>query len=224
VGLVGKTVKISNMGLLEFFYPRFRVKDHLFFDANNSVIYVGESRPDLLEYLGRGTKEFINTVGISDIDLDVRDRMLDFVYEKHNKVPKSDVVDSLKNVTDRDFEQYIKKYWVSGYSTLDDDCEYSIFDLYKAMGNSNRESLKIFYELRKSYEAKILKRSVETFLEKVVDVDTVNVSNYYLKILKEFNKRYRSKLKSVLYQYYFKKGDSEYKVVWLLSQFGGNLK
>lgn len=221
MSLINKTVNITNKELISFFYPNFQVKDSVFFDSKNDVIYVGKSKPKLKVFLENNTNSFINTVGVADIDLDVQDVLLDFVYNKFNKVPKDHVREMLKSLSDTEFQNYIKRYWICGISPLDKELDYAMFDLFKAMSNTGKDSLKVFLYLRDYFDVPIIIRSVETFLEKAVDIDKISASGWYLKVLTAFNDRYRARLKAVLLQYYMLKGDPEFKIMWLFNQFNG---
>jgi len=216
MSLIGKTVSISNKGLLEFFYPSFEKKDKLFFDKETRVIYVGEPKPNIIRFLTLNTKEFINTVGISDIDLDERENMVKFVYEKHNKTVKDNTKEILLNMSELDFINYVKKYWVGGYSELDDDKKFTIFDLYKALNDTNSKAVYVYFSLREYLEFGTVKNSLVTFFEKVRDINDISANPYYMRILQDFNSKKRKNLKALLEYLLFDEGDQEYKLVSLL--------
>lgn len=219
MSLIGKTVSTSDKSLLGFLYPDFVKKQTLFFDNESNVIYVGKSKPNLKSYLECNTKNFINTVGICDIDLDIRENIIKFVYEKHNKVPKDQVIDTLNGMSPAAFNCYIKKYWVLGSSSLDDEMDVNIFDLYIALTKNGVAALKVYIKLLEYYEHPILQSSVETFFEKVAEIKDISASGGYIRVLNEFNSKHRARLLSILDEYYSMRGSKQSKFMWLLYQF-----
>jgi hypothetical protein len=217
--LRGKTVNITNKDLLEFFYPNFIIKDILFFDNESSIIYTGKTQRNLLGYLKNNTKEFINTVGVCDIDLDIKETLITFVYDKFNKIPKEKTMELILSLPTMDFSNYVKTYWVSGISSLDDDKGVGIYDLFKSMGESKIKSLPTYFTLLDSYPIGIIQNSIETFLEKVVLFPEVTVNYKYYNLLSKFKSNYGAKLREILYQYYIMNDIKEFKLPWLLYQF-----
>jgi len=216
--LIGKTVNIKDKSLLQFFYPEFIVKDIVFFDNENRVIYTGKTQRNLKEFLDNNTKEFINTVGMCDIDLDVKENLVNFVYDKFGKVPKEKTMELILNLNSIDFDNYIKKYWITGVSTLD-TATVGIFDLFIAMGVSKQESIKVYLTLKEFYPIGVIQNSVETFIEKVIMFPELTVGYKYHNLLKKFKTQHERKLKQVLYNYYMMREDKEVKLMWLLYQF-----
>ena len=140
--LLGKTVKTSDKNLLEFFYPEFVFRENLFFDEENSVIYVGSEREHLIEYLTAGTKQFVNTIPTDDcydFDFDDKEELLKFVYSKWGQNFKKSIdkveLDYLLNTKDVVvFNNFIKTYWMMGegnlvYNTADNISATGLFRL-----------------------------------------------------------------------------------------------
>lgn len=224
MSVVNNIVKISDIELLQYFYPNFLVKETLFFDNENNIIYKGNMKPNIKEYLKRNTKNFISLVGIPERDLDNKDSLLDFVYEKHNKVPKDKVREIIKNMSDLEFKNYIKSYWVSGSSILDKDCDVNIFDLYKAMVVSPQEAMKVYTKMIGFYNSRVILRSLETFIEKAVDVENVvSKSGIYLNLLRKYREQNIETLKLKLMTFLPNMGKTsdEYKILWILVNLTG---
>jgi hypothetical protein len=153
-----------------------------------------------------------------DYDFDNRMILTDYVYGKWNKKVKSEVLDTLDGLSDEDFRNYVKTYWVIGKSVLD-ECDCSIFDLYKNWGRSRSDLLRAYFKLLGVYTPDMLESSLLTFLEKSVDFENISASGYYMKLLKEFRDRNLNKIKSVLFRYAVIDEPKDMKVLWLLLQF-----
>ncbi len=215
--LVGKTVRIHDVGLLEFFYPNYIKKEAVLLDSDKDIIYVGKMRPNLRNYLILNCKSFINTVGVPDIDLEEKESLLNFVYDKFGKIPKKSLVDIICGLQKEDFYHYIKSYWVLGKSKLEEEMDFTIFNLFIAMTKSGMEALKIYSYLLDYYEPPILNSSIETFLEKASDINEGNASSSsYTRILKDFNSKHHKTFKILLKKYYEIRGSKQNKIMWLL--------
>ena len=220
--LRGKTVNISKerLGLLSVFYPDFVVREILFFDQDNKVIYTGKDRKDLIEYLTNNTKEFINTTGPYEYDLENKEVLLELVYRKWGKEPREDLKNAIINLPDDDFYGFVKRRWVLPSGEPLEKAKITIYDLYKVFGKSKTEAMNVFFELVESYPPVVVESSLLTFLEKVVTLEDISVSPHYLKLLKDFKQRHGDKIKKVLFDYknidYSKE---EMNVLWLILQF-----
>jgi hypothetical protein len=218
MNLIGKTVKIPDTGLLEFFYPEFYVRKELIYDPDMKVIYIGASRSGLSEYLARNTKEFISTVGVCDIDLEERETLLSFVYSKHGKSVSDTVIEMLKSVPQHEFFTYIKKYWVMGSSKMDKAPDTTIFDLYVAL-SKKAEAFSVYLVLSEFFDDSMILSSILTFFEKALDPETEVSSPRYARILQDFRKTHSEKLNMVLLSYFKMRESNNFKLRWLLYQF-----
>lgn len=217
MNIIGKTVNIQDVGLLSFFYPNFLFKDRLFFDKESSVVFIGEVRKDLLSYLTEGSKEFINTVGPYDFDLDNREIMLSFVYGKWNKVPKESVISICDGMPEIDFLNYIKQFWLLGKNDKEDKAPITIFDFYKALcSRSKNQMIKVYMELLDYYSASQIEHALLTFLDKSLNYKDLSVSSYYLIYLKNFGDTYGSKIKDLLMMYKVRKEPKNLKMLWFI--------
>jgi hypothetical protein len=211
------TVNCSNLRMLEFLYPDYISKSTLFFDRENKVIYHGKFRKDVKEYLDNNTLSWINTVGPYDMDLDDKETLVKYVYSKWNKVPKDTVLEVVRNLQDIDFDNFIKVYWVLGKAPLD-SADVTIYDLYRHLGKSKGELLKVYYKLLDVYNVGMLESSILTFIEKSMNYKDVEGSGHYMKLLKDFHDKYRPKIKALLMKYNMLDESKEVKLLWLLMQ------
>lgn len=187
MSLVGKTVKIDedNKHLIAFFYPDYVMRDYLaFWEAELNVIYTGSPKPDLKASLAIKTKNFISLTAEDnnyDVDLNNRANLLEFVYRKWDydfkEVLSKDTQKYLFGISYEDFLNYIKTYWVLGYSELD---SWPIIDINSLISQTNDKEL---------YKKVI--SLIETYNEKYIEAC---VFNYLKSHLKKFDNKKLSKL------------------------------
>lgn len=181
---------IDNSGIISFMYPDFIVKDGIFFDYEHSIIFTGKYKQGLKDELEHGTKEFIALCdsGIPDIDFTQRDIQLQILYGRSKRKVSENTKEVVSNLSEREFWDYFKKYWVTGKSSLDDENNISMFELYKVLGKQKHDIMEVYVKLREVYSDNTIFSSVLSFIEKAQNPDRVSSQNgNYLKMLKDFN-------------------------------------
>ncbi len=214
--LEGKTVNITNVGLLQTFYPDYCLREELMYDNENKVIYVGKPRKGLMGDLRESTGGFINTVGAYDYDLDDNGVLALLVYSKWGKELKKEDMDYFMSMGRYDFEQLMKTYWVAGVthiSVVGDGV--SFFTLYKSILGSKNELLSVYFKLLDKYSPKEIESGLLTFIERAYRED-IEVSGKYRKILDDFRLRRGSKLKPLLNAYRIDDRPIEIKLLYFL--------
>jgi hypothetical protein len=89
--------------------------------------------------------------------------------------------------------------------------------------------MKLYFELRESYDDNVIFSSLLSFMEKAMDPESYeHLSGGYVKALKDFNKLYGDNIRALVRKAYMMKssssGEKEYRTIWLLYQLGkGNL-
>jgi hypothetical protein len=231
LSLLNKFVKTIGNGrdvtdILSFMYPGFILRDEIFYDNNNDVIYIGKSYPSLRKDLDLGTRKYIAVVntGVSDIDLTDRGVSTTLLYNKWGKSPSSDMIDLLDTLSEPDYWNYFKEYWIIGKSNIE-NANISIFNLYSLLGKQRHEILKMYFQLLDFYSDNSIFSGILSFLEKSMNLDSVSTnSGRYLKLLQDFNREYSDKIIPIIQRVYTmdcrKKEDKQYRTIWLLMQLG----
>lgn len=231
--LVNKLVKvvdsannIDNTGVISLMYPSFLVKDDIFFDYENDVIYTGKYKAGIREELAHGTRNFIAFGNVNpDIDFTDRETIVKVLYNKWDKCPSEQVLGLLvDNMSEQEFWDYFKKFWILGKSNIDDK-DASIFELYKVLGKQRNDILKTYFKLREVYSDNMIFMSTLSFLEKALEPSKAESnSGWYQSIVKEFGNAYRDKIYSILKNAYTTKvytdSDKERRTIVLLMQLG----
>ena len=235
--LIGKIVRTYNestgedvSGIVPFMYPDFLVKDDIFFDYENKIIYTGEYTSTLKEDLTHGTLEFIalSNKGMTDIDLSERDTAISVLYDKWGRKVSDTTREALNSMSEKEFWGYFKKYWVVGKSKIDDKSK-SLYSLYQVLGKQRNDILKSYFELREVYSDSTIFSSVLSFIEKSLNPESVSSQNgYYLKLLNDFRTNFGSVAVRAVQDAYIleckSSSQKEYRTLRLLMQLGrGNI-
>lgn len=198
----GKTVRIKDPYLLKFFYPDYQVRDELTYsDRDVKVIYVGKSQKDLVGYLSRNTKSFINTVGVPDIDFNNKEQIVEWAYAKKGKSAPAKVIEQAKNSDDDYFLYLLKVFWITGrWECEDEESEVTVYSLFQSTVQSLKQEIQTYFKLVEIMPARVVESSFITFLSRIYNIDDQNVSNGYLKLLKTALGKYGPKVKPAVYK------------------------
>lgn len=223
-----KTVSegVDCTGLLPVFFPNYEQKDRIFYDKDNFVLYTGKYSNGLKRELLEGTKGFVAVcnIGMYDYDITDRDTLLRAVFSKWDKEPKDSVYRYIENLSEDDFFDFVKKFWITGKSKIEYSKK-SIFNLYKTFGKQRYDILRCYFDLREEFSDNIIFSSVLSFIEKSLNPDMVSSSNgTYLSLLDNFRKEYGKNIVNIISTVFTMKcknvSDREYRTIWLLMQLG----
>ena len=213
-------------GLLPFFFPNYEQKDSIFYDKDNYVLYTGKYSSGLKKMLSDGTKGFVAVcnIGMFDYDITDRDTVLRVVYSKWDKEPRESVYRFMESLSDEDFYDFIKKFWITGKSKVDLSNK-SVFSLYKTLGKQRHDILKCYFDLREDYTDNMIFSSILSFIEKSLNPDIVSSTNgTYLSLLDNFRKEYGKNIVNIISTAFTMKcrnaSDREYRTLWVLMQLG----
>lgn len=202
--MILKTIKITDVSLLNFFYPDYKIVTSLTPDTRNKkIIYAGSMVRDLQKILSRHTSKFISTVGVPDPEYDFTNRLnfLKWVYKTHNKEVPKKLIETIDYYDQDYFISCIKHFYVIGKWEYLENTDTQMFSLYNSTNESLRENLQSFYQVLDTTPDKIVEASLLTFLGRVCNIDEQNVNPSYLRLLKSSRMKYGKKIKQAVFNY-----------------------
>lgn len=220
---IREIVRVNDGGLLNFFYPDFIVKDTIFFNQSDNVIYVGERKADTKQYLREKTHQFINTVGEPDIDFTNRLELLDFVCGKwrydRKDVYQTTEIEFLLQMDEANFLSYIKQLWLSGkhsFALKDNAIAASVLFEHIAMQKGRNH---VIFEIIEGHNEDYLETILISFLERAYSKkQSYSSDNYYQAAAKEIRQRVSAEaLTTVLARYRKMKKSKRMKLLWLIT-------
>lgn len=200
--MVGKVVKVVDPNLITFFYPTFKIRTELsILDRDLDIIYVGPMKRGLIDQLSSGTKRFISTVGVPDIDLTNRESALKWLFSKSGKEPPVDLVEQAKTYDDDYFYFCMKVYWITGrWVGLKSDSDITLYSLFSSTSESLRKTIETYYKLIEDIPTKVVEASFLTFLSRVKNLEEQNAKPGYMKLLKVCDGKFGQKIKPAVYK------------------------
>ena len=112
VSLIGHSVKSEDMGLIQYFYPEFKVMNQPSLFINSPVIWTGDAK--YLNTLKESKIPVISVTNLAEYSLSDKDTLIQLTFTKWNKpVPK--YLYSIKDLLDYDTVlDNVKLHWIDG--------------------------------------------------------------------------------------------------------------
>ena len=199
--MIGKTVKIDK-DILAILYPDYKPLDYVtFLNQEDKIIYTGKPFNNLIKYLEKNTKSFINTVGPPDIDLSSKEALLEYVVNLKGKNMTNKLREFSQVVDDKEFYYCLKLYIINGRLPYDIEKTNSLFDLYTALNESTVKVIKVFNNLCEVYPVPVIEASILSFLNRVAHNQIDGISKRYALLVNNTGVKIGKKLKPSILEY-----------------------
>lgn len=198
--MLNKVVKVSNYSLIQFFYPDIKVRTELsLVDRDDSVLFIGKERPRLKEWLKMNTRSFISTVGAFEVDMTNCEELVKWVFLLRGKEPTAKILEQIKTMDLSYVENLCKIYHVSGrWIGENNDIDVTMFNLFQSSTMSMKSMFETYFKLREVYPFEVIESSFITFLSRVLTIEDQSVSTSYMKVLKQANMKYGTKIRPLV--------------------------
>lgn len=199
INIVNHSVRINDLGLLQFMYPNYIIANKPLLCSDKPIIFTGETK-----YINQIKNLGINYIFVSylgEIDMTSRDVLLDIAFSKYNKkVPK--YIQEFKNdLDDNLFMELIKYLWVTGkWSLKEYDNTGAFIEFLKSFKTDTYNISKTYLSLLDKTSAEYIETSLLTFLQKVV-TPGAKTSKWYKQIIDEYRNSKKDLIEPALNTY-----------------------
>lgn len=189
--IVNHSVKVNDIGLLQFMYPDFVIVSRAIMYSDKPIIYIGENK--YLNQIKNLGVDYILVTELAEIDLTQRDKLLKVVFNHYNKEVPKYVLEFYNDLDDDTFMDLCKHYWVTGKWLLKEyDNTGAFLEFLYSFKTDTLNITKTYLSLLNKVGAEYIEMSLFTFLNRVV-TSTGNVSKWYKRTIDEY-KRSKSNL------------------------------
>jgi hypothetical protein len=213
------SIRTNKPELIEFFYPNYTKTNQYSPFISGGVIFDGDAK--YLQMFRDNSIPYIYVKGTPEYDLTIPSNLLQFVFDKWDKKPTNalseyfNTLDYKRNADEID--TICKQIWVTGKYTLDVEKEETISKFYDMLSTrGTTELLQNYLELSDNINQERMFYKVQSFLDKLGDID--EVKSPYLKLkLKSFKLSRGQNVQKALMNYLYSNIDnSELKMLNLL--------
>lgn len=184
IDIINHSVKINDIGILQFMYPNFIILDKPVLFSDKPIIYTGNSKYiNNIKALG---VDYISVTELAEIDMTQRDVFLNIVFSHHNrKVPKY-LQAFYKDLDDSLFRELCEQFWITGKWPLKEyDNTGAFLEFLDSFKTDTLTITKTYLQLLNKVGAEYIEMSMLTFLNRVV-INGANVSKWYRKVINNF--------------------------------------
>lgn len=184
IDIVNHSVKVDDIGLLQFMYPNYIITDKPILFTDKSVIFTGETKyVNQIKNLG---VDYIFVSYTPEIDLTDRLTLLDVAFTKWNKnVPKY-VLKFYKDLDDFTFREQFEYLWVTGKWNLKEyDNTGAFLEFLYSFKTDTYNIAKTYLQLLHKTGAEYIEMSLLTFLNRVV-LPSGKLSKWYQKTIDDY--------------------------------------
>lgn len=197
--ILNHSVKIKDIGLLQYFYPNFIILNKPVLYSDKPIIFTGDNKY-INQIKGLGV-DYILISELAEYDLTDRLKLLTVVFAKYNrKVPKY-LLAFYEDLDEDTFIELVKQYWITGKWPLKEYTTSGAFLEFLQSFNTDTYTIsKTYLQLLNKTGAEYIEMSLLTFLNRVLNPST-KLSKWYQKVIDEFKTSKKDLIKPAIENY-----------------------
>ena len=197
--ILNHSVKIKDIGLLQYFYPNFMILNKPVLYSDKPIIFTGDNKYiNQIKSLG---VDYILISELAEYDLTDRLKLLTIVFAKYNRnVPKY-LLAFYEDLDEDTFIELVKQYWITGKWPLKEYTTSGAFLEFLQSFNTDTYTIsKTYLQLLNKTGAEYIEMSLLTFLNRVLNPST-KLSKWYQKVIDEFKTSKKELIKPAIENY-----------------------
>lgn len=197
--ILNHSVKIKDIGLLQYFYPNFIILNKPVLYSDKPIIFTGDNKYiNQIKSLG---VDYILISELAEYDLTDRLKLLTVVFARYNrKVPKY-LLAFYEDLDEDTFIELVKQYWITSKWSLKEYTTSGAFLEFLQSFNTDTYTIsKTYLQLLNKTGAEYIEMSLLTFLNRVLNPST-KLSKWYQKVIDEFKTSKKDLIKSAIENY-----------------------
>lgn len=199
ISIINHSVKIDDIGLLQFLYPDYITLDTPILFSDKPIIWIGETK-----YLNKIKNLGVNYIVVSavgEIDLTDRLTLLEVVFSKwKRKVPKY-LLEFYQDLDDFTFREQVEYMWITGkWQMKEYDNTGAFLEFLRSFNTDTVTISKTYLQLLDKVGAEYIEMSLLTFLGRVT-IPSSNISKWYKKVIEDFKRAKYDSIKPALFNF-----------------------
>lgn len=197
--ILNHSVKIKDIGLLQYFYPNFIILNKPVLYSDKPIIFTGDNKYiNQIKSLG---VDYILISELAEYDLTDRLKLLTVVFARYNKKVPKYLLAFYEDLDEDTFIELVKQYWITGKWSLKEYTTSGAFLEFLQSFNTDTYTIsKTYLQLLNKTGAEYIEMSLLTFLNRVLNPST-KLSKWYQKVIDEFKTSKKDLIKPAIENY-----------------------
>ena len=199
INIVNHSVKVDDIGLLQFLYPDYIVLDKPVLLSDRNIIWTGETK-----YLNKIKNLGVNYISVSaagEIDLTDRLILLDVVFSKWKRKVPNYLLEFYQDLDDFTFRDQIEYMWITGkWQMKEYDNTGAFLEFLRSFNTDTVTISKTYLQLLDKVGAEYIEMSLLTFLNRVI-IPSNNISKWYKRVIEDFKRAKYDSIKPALFNF-----------------------
>ncbi len=199
ISIINHSVKIDDIGLLQFMYPDYRILDKPVISSDKNIIWIGDTK-NLNKIKALGVN-YIVVSSAGEIDLTDRLTLLEVVFSKwKRKVPKY-LLEFYQDLDDYTFREQIEYMWITGkWQMKEYDNTGAFLEFLRSFNTDTITISKTYLQLLDKVGAEYIEMSLLTFLNRVT-IPSNNISKWYKRIIEDYKRAKYNSIETAMYNF-----------------------
>lgn len=197
--IINHSVKVEDIGLLQFMYPNFIVLNKPVLFTDKPIIFTGDNK--YLNQIRDLGVDYILVSELAEFDLTNRLTLLEIIFAKYKrKVPKY-LLEFYNDLDEYEFKELVEQFWITGKWNLKEyDNTGAFLEFLISFKTDTVNITKTYLKLLNKVGAEYIEMSLLTFLNRVVTPSN-KLSKWYQKVIDEYKLSKKDLIKPALYNY-----------------------
>ena len=197
--ILNHSVKIKDIGLLQYLYPNFIILNKPIIYSDRPIIFTGESK--YINQIKNLNVDYILISELAEYDLTDRLVLLNVAFAKYNKKVPKYLLSFYEDLDDNTFIELVKQYWITGKWPLKEYTTSGAFLEFLQSFNTDTYTIsKTYLQLLNKTGAEYIELSLLTFLNRVLNPST-RLSKWYQKVINDFKNSKRDLISTAINNY-----------------------
>ena len=186
ISIINHSVKITDIGLLQFLYPDYIVLDGPVLYSDRPIIYIGETK--YLNQIKSLGVNYISLSAVAEYDLTDRLTLLKVVFSKYNRPVPKYLLAFYEDLDDGLFRELVERYWITGKWLLKEFNNSGAFlEFLQSFKTDTVTMVRTYLNLLHKTGAEYIRVSLLTFLTKVLNPSS-KISKWYKQVIDNYKK------------------------------------
>lgn len=186
ISIINHSVKITDIGLLQFLYPDYIVLDGPVLYSDRPIIYIGETK--YLNQIKSLGVNYISLSAVAEYDLTDRLTLLKVVFSKYNRPVPKYLLEFYEDLDEGLFRELVERYWITGKWSLKEFNNSGAFlEFLQSFKTDTVTMVRTYLNLLHKTGAEYIRVSLLTFLTKVLNPSS-KISKWYKQVIDNYKK------------------------------------